>query len=569
MIRFSTDPGVADSQMNAIIYYLTAFGYIDGDFDADEKLFIRRHVKKLVEQRAHDALGADVEQSRDVIERWTEHFHEQIDLVDDQIQAHFTESVAEGEDPAHFLQAKLKLRCFELFRGFDEDNRAQLLGVVDELMYADGKVHPSEQQFRDELSALLSAPVELDDMDIVSVKDVGVGRSLAIEAPRTLAAREIDHPFLKRSEFDYASDPTVFAQQARDDLDLLRRFREKLDEQRAAGAGRLTGKKDFTEFAGETPFLDGHVYVVPPRPGQEVELLVVGDLHGCYSCLKAALMQADFLAKVTAYRKAPADHPLPLLVFLGDYIDRGKFSYNGILRTVIQLFLAVPDHVFVLRGNHEYYVELNGRVLAPVRPAEAMTSLASIAPNELFGEYMRLFEAMPNTLIFDRTLFVHAGIPREDTLAEKLTGVASLNDPDLRFQMLWSDPSEADVIPLELQKASARFPFGKKQFKSFMAQLGLTTLIRGHERVVEGFRAIYDDPDGQLLSVFSAGGKTNSDLPLSSNYREVTPMALTIRHKDGSSQLTPFLLDYERYNDPEHNAFFRDLAPHADAPAIG
>jgi Calcineurin-like phosphoesterase len=560
MIRFSPDPGVADQQMNAIIYYLTAFGYIDGDFDAAEKLFIRRHVKKLVEQRARDALGADAEQSRDVVERWTEHFYESVDLVDDQIQAHFSESVAEGEDPARFLQAKLKLRCFELFRGFDEENRAQLLGVVDELMYADGTVHPAEQQFRDELSALLSGPVEIDDTEVISVK----AGSLAIGAARTIPAREVDHPFLKRSEYDYASDPAVFAQQARDDLDLIQRFRDKLEEQRRAGAGRLAAHdgKDFTAFAGETPFLDGHVYVFPPRPGEEVELLVIGDLHGCYSCLKAALMQADFFAKVTAYRNDPAGHPRPLLVFLGDYIDRGKFSYNGILRTVMALFLAVPDHVFVLRGNHEYYVELNGRVLAPVRPAEAMTSMAAMAPNEIFGEYMRLFEAMPNTLIFDRTLFVHAGIPREDTLAEKFHGVASLNDPDIRFQMLWSDPSEADVIPLELQKASARFPFGKRQFKSFMARLGLTTLIRGHERVVEGFRAIYDDPDGQLLSVFSAGGKTNDDLPLSSNYREVTPMALTIRHKDGSSQLTPFVLEYERYNDPEHNAFFRDrLAP--------
>jgi Calcineurin-like phosphoesterase len=558
MIRFSTDPAIADSQMNAIIYYLTAFGYIDGEFDAAEKLFIRRHVKKLVEERARDALGADLEQSRDVIERWTEHFYEAIDLVDDQIQAHFTESVAEGEDPARFLQAKLKLRCFELFRGFDEDNRAQLLGVVDELMYADGVVHPSEQQFRDELFALLAAPIELDDGDVVSIEE----GSMVIAAAATLTPREIDHPFLKRSEYDYASDPAVFAQQARDDLDLIERFRAKLEEQRRAGAGRLDGKKDFTAFAGESPFLDGHVYVFPPPAGEEVELLVVGDLHGCYSCLKAALMQADFFGKVTAFRNDPKAHPRPLLVFLGDYIDRGKFSYNGILRTVMQLFLAVPEHVFVLRGNHEYYVELNGRVLAPVRPAEAMTSMATMAPNEIFGEYMRLFEAMPNTLIFDRMLFVHAGIPREDTLAEKFTGIASLNDPDLRFQMLWSDPSEADVIPLELQKASARFPFGKRQFKSFMAKLGLTTLIRGHERVVEGFRAIYDDPDGRLLSVFSAGGATNHDLPLSSNYREVTPMALTIRHKDGASQLTPFILDYERYNDPQHNAFFRDrLAP--------
>ena len=88
--------------------------------------------------------------------------------------------------------------------------------------------------------------------------------------------------------------------------------------------------------------------------------------------------------------------------------------------------------------------------------------------------------------------------------------------------------------------------------------LGLTTLVRGHERVVEGFRKIYDDPDGMLLSLFSAGGESNDDLPLSSNYRRVTPMALTVRHKDGVSKLSPFSLDWATYNDPKHNAFFRD-----------
>jgi len=59
------------------------------------------------------------------------------------------------------------------------------------------------------------------------------------------------------------------------------------------------------------------------------------------------------------------------------------------------------------------------------------------------------------------------------------------------------------------------------------------------------------------VSVFSAGGKTNDDLPETSNYREVTPMALTIRYHDGISVLTPFVIDYERFNDPRYNAFFR------------
>src|SRR6185295_19785445 len=121
--------------------------------------------------------------------------------------------------------------------------------------------------------------------------------------------------------------------------------------------------------------LDGHIYVHPTQPGKDYDLTVLGDLHGCYSCLKAAILQSDFFAKVQRYKDDPEHNPNPKLVLLGDYIDRGIFSYNGILRTVMQLFVTAPEHVYVLRGNHEYYVEINGRVLAPVRPCEAMDSI--------------------------------------------------------------------------------------------------------------------------------------------------------------------------------------------------
>src|SRR6185369_1919709 len=165
-------------------------------------------------------------------------------------------------------------------------------------------------------------------------------------------------------------------------------------------------------------------------------------------------------------------------VLLGDYIDRGRFSYNGVLRTAMQLFVAVPEHVYLLRGNHEYYIEHKGRILAPVRPCEAMNEIADVAPTEVFARYMRLFEALPTSLLFDRTIFVHAGIPRDDTIAERVRGLASLNDPEVRFQMMWSDPSDADAIPLELQKANARFPFGRKQLRGFLGSLGLRTMVR-------------------------------------------------------------------------------------------
>jgi len=195
-------------------------------------------------------------------------------------------------------------------------------------------------------------------------------------------------------------------------------------------------------------------------------------------------------------------------------------------------------------------------VLAPVRPAEAMQGIQDIATQEVFASYMRLFEALPTSLLFERTMFVHAGIPRDATLKEKWKDLSSLNDPDIRFQMLWSDPSSADHVPDDLQAANARFGFGRKQFQRFMGTLGLRAMVRGHEKINEGFRVMYDDPQAQLMTVFSSGGKNNGDLPKESGYRSVTPMALTMRHHAGVTEVVPFELDYGRFNDPKYNAFF-------------
>ena len=65
MLTFSTDPDVAEQQMNAIIFYLTAFGYIDGDFDFTEKTFVRIYIRQLVTARAKAAMpDADPEDPR-------------------------------------------------------------------------------------------------------------------------------------------------------------------------------------------------------------------------------------------------------------------------------------------------------------------------------------------------------------------------------------------------------------------------------------------------------------------------------------------------------------------------
>ncbi len=554
MMQFSPDPYVAEQQIKAVIFSLVAFAYIDSEFALAEKQFIRDYLAKLADQRATGVLGDDGIPRDDIVDRWTAHYHEILDEHDAVIRGHFTESVAVGETSEQFVLSRLKLGCFELLSHFDDQGQQEILSTVTELMHADGVVAPEEQAFVDEIIDLIHKPIELDEADIVAI-DEG---PLIIDEARTLEPRTANHPFLNQFEWDFARDPATFAQQSAQDMALVDRVMGILDQKRQEGIGKLAAAGSFAAFTEGPPILDGHVWVAPTTPDKNYELIVVGDLHGCYSCLKAALMQSDFFAKVDAHRQDPQNHPATSLVLLGDYIDRGKFSYSGTLRSVLQLYAAMPDNVFMLRGNHEFYIELKGRVVAPVRPCEAMDSIAQLADNEMFVKYMNLFEALPNCLVCDSMFFVHGGIPRSDTMAEKWRGIQSLNDREMRFQMLWSDPSDVDVVPTDLQKQSARFPFGRKQFQQFMSKVGCRMMVRGHERVTSGFSKIYNDPEGVLVSLFSAGGEHNDDLPKRSNYRQVTPMALSIRYQQGATTLSPFLLDYGRYNQPEYNAFFKD-----------
>jgi hypothetical protein len=550
MAMFSPDPAVAKQQMLAIVYLLTAFGHMDGKFALSEKRFVQERIAKLVEERMLEAVRDPL--ARQVAtERATQQFQRVAAAIDKEIASLFTESVAEGESTEQFVYSKVALRCYELLRRFDEAGQAQLLEVVRELILADGVAHPQEQRLHDDVQRLLAEPVEIEIVE-AAPDTVFEQRPIEIEKAQPLAPRVDDHPFFTNAERSYPRDTIGFTKSATQDLELVRKVKSALEEQRAAGAGKLAGAKTFADFAGQAPFLDGHVYVLPPDPAVEYELVVLGDLHGCYSCLKAALMQTDFLAKVQAHADDPEHTPDVRLVLLGDYIDRGRFSYDGVLRMAMRLFVAAPHAVYFLRGNHEYYLEHEGRILAPVRPAEGMMGLKGLANDAYFREYMQLFETLPTSLSFDRFFFVHAGIPRAAALAEKWKDLSSLNDPDLRFQMMWSDPSDTEVVPDELQAAAARFGYGSQQFRQFLARIGASVLVRGHERIVDGFRSTFDDT---LFTLFSAGGSKSQDLPEDSNYREVTPMGLTIRWRDGVSRVTPFAIDWSRYSDPTRNRF--------------
>jgi serine/threonine protein phosphatase 1 len=82
------------------------------------------------------------------------------------------------------------------------------------------------------------------------------------------------------------------------------------------------------------------------RIADGVRIYAIGDVHGCSSLLEQLLVLIeDHVAAFPSRR--------PILVFLGDYVDRGPSS-----RQVIDQLIALREHreVIFLKGNHESYL---------------------------------------------------------------------------------------------------------------------------------------------------------------------------------------------------------------------
>ncbi|MBW2462408.1 MAG: serine/threonine protein phosphatase, partial [Deltaproteobacteria bacterium] len=131
-------------------------GYIDGHFDESEKQFVREYIGKVVESRVDDGMpDATPEVRGELVAKFTTHFLEVFEGIDTHVKDLFTEAVSSEESQEGFVHAKLKLRCYEIFHGFDKESQSALLDTVDEFIYADGEAHPAEMKLRAEVAALL------------------------------------------------------------------------------------------------------------------------------------------------------------------------------------------------------------------------------------------------------------------------------------------------------------------------------------------------------------------------------------------------------------------------------
>src|SRR5881397_1885234 len=216
------------------------------------------------------------------------------------------------------------------------------------------------------------------------------------------------------------------------------------------------------------------------NPRYEDRVIFVGDTHGAI----------DVTETVIEKFFDDAD----LIVFLGDYVDRGSTSLEN-LGLIASTLLEDPHRTIMLRGNHEspltnpYYGFTN-----------EVTEKLGEASYEKFKEF---FQAMPYAVVVNNYLCVHGGIASK---LDDVSQIAGLPSPDLNpddpmaFELLWNDPRDMIEGFVPSVRGEGAFYFGSDVTQRFLEHNSLKGIIRGHE-VVDGFR---EDMDGKVITVFSS-----------------------------------------------------------------
>ena len=168
----------------------------------------------------------------------------------------------------------------------------------------------------------------------------------------------------------------------------------------------------------------------PPRRRLEIDadrpaIYAIGDVHGCYDALLA--LEARILADV---RQSASENPL--ILYLGDYVDRGAGSSNVLAHLARR---AHPDGIerLALCGNHDdaflrfirepaeniAWLDFGGEAtlrsyglghLAHLRRPEELRALGRALGEAVPDEHVAFLEDLPVLARSGNRLFVHAGI---------------------------------------------------------------------------------------------------------------------------------------------------------------
>ena len=156
---------------------------------------------------------------------------------------------------------------------------------------------------------------------------------------------------------------------------------------------------------------------------------IVGDIHGQY----------PDLLRLFDHGKYP---PESNYLFLGDYVDRGKYSLETIC-LLLAYKIKYPKNFFLLRGNHE--CSSINRIYGFYDECKNLLNKGKRRYNiKLWKIFIDVFNCLPvAAMIEERILCMQGGLSPELQSIEQIKKIEKPTDvPDtgLLCDLLWSDP---------------------------------------------------------------------------------------------------------------------------------
>lgn len=223
-------------------------------------------------------------------------------------------------------------------------------------------------------------------------------------------------------------------------------------------------------------------------------LVIVSDLHGDSHSFFRILDEINYTQFLV--------NPMNKLVFLGDYVDRGSDSVS-VIYAVCHLKHAYPDSVVLMRGNHESPVEF------PFPSHDLPCRIKERFGNngrDIYGRLLSMFKLLTlATVVPDRLLLVHAGLPTEDAvIANFHKAIPTAQDSHVHSrvleELLWNDPRRLDGAPgWEPSRRGIGRHFGSGITRRWLNATNTKAIVRGHEPC-QGFRLDHDDT---IMTLFS------------------------------------------------------------------
>jgi diadenosine tetraphosphatase ApaH/serine/threonine PP2A family protein phosphatase len=220
------------------------------------------------------------------------------------------------------------------------------------------------------------------------------------------------------------------------------------------------------------------------------EALIVSDLHGDLESLIQIMNESNFLEKMNQNSRA-------VLIFLGDYGDRGEYS-KEVYYAVLKLKLLFPEQVILMRGNHE-----GPEDLLPSPHDLPMEFQIKFGENwkEAYSKIRELFNCLYNAVLVEkRYLIIHGGLPPQARRIEDLAYAHTLHPKQTFLEdMLWSDPNESVKEVCASPRGAGKL-FGENITNQALKNFDVKIIIRGHEPCEDGFKISHN---GKILTIFS------------------------------------------------------------------